>query len=147
RLPRIISIVLLALVLASLGHFFASGSAGEPPLPVLAMVAPPAVLAQNLPPAPLADSVSPVGVSVPEAIATPAGPVYEPYPSYIYIPTHAEERQPLQVVLALHGMGGEGKAFGANMIKEAERNGWLLVAPTINYGDWHNPDVVAGEEI
>lgn len=85
--------------------------------------------------------------SAPPVAGSAAAPTFAPFNSYIYIPTHAEERQPLQVVIALHGMGGEGKSFGATMIKEAERNGWLLMAPTINYGDWRNPDVVAAEEI
>jgi pimeloyl-ACP methyl ester carboxylesterase len=32
-------------------------------------------------------------------------------------------------------------------MKEAEKHGWLLVAPTIAYGDWKNPESVASEEI
>jgi predicted esterase len=83
-------------------------------------------------------------VPEPPQTVTPRSPVYD---SYLYVPTHAGQRQPLQVVIALHGMGGEGESFGARMIKDAERNGWLLVAPTIAYGDWHNPEVVAAEDI
>src|SRR5260221_5050713 len=109
KIPRILSVVLSALVLASLGYIFAPVSVGESPMPVVAMIVPVAIPAPNLPPAPIAVLGPPVDVSAQEAIPTPAGPVYEPYNSYIYIPTHAEERQPLQVVLALHGMGGEGK--------------------------------------
>jgi hypothetical protein len=44
----------------------------------------------------------------------PAGldPKFKPYPTFLYIPTDAVKRQPLQIVLALHGMGSEGKGFG-----------------------------------
>jgi len=64
-----------------------------------------------------------------------------------YVPTHASAQQPLQVVIALHGMGGEGKGFAAPLILEAERNNWLLVAPTFQYGNWHDPEHVAQEDI
>ncbi len=74
-------------------------------------------------------------------------PQYKPFAAYTYVPTTASAHQPLQVLVALHGMGGEGKGFAAPLIKEAERNGWLLVAPTIPYGDWHNPDQVAQEDV
>ena len=30
--------------------------------------------------------------------------------------------------------------------QQADANGWLIVAPTIKYGDWTNPDVVAHED-
>jgi pimeloyl-ACP methyl ester carboxylesterase len=54
--------------------------------------------------------------------------------------------EPLQALVALHGMGGNGEQFAAGLISEADRNHWLLVAPTINYGDWTDPNQVAGED-
>src|SRR5712692_3126097 len=54
--------------------------------------------------------------------------------------------KPVQVLLALHGMGGNGEAFSKDLVEQADRYGWLLVAPTIDYGDWTNPNVVAREE-
>jgi pimeloyl-ACP methyl ester carboxylesterase len=54
--------------------------------------------------------------------------------------------QPLQVLVALHGMGGNGDDFARDLQDQADRYGWVLVAPTIAYGDWTNPDAVAREE-
>jgi poly(3-hydroxybutyrate) depolymerase len=53
---------------------------------------------------------------------------------------------PLQVLVALHGMGGNGNDFGSALDQQADANGWLIVAPTIKYGDWTNPDGVAHED-
>jgi pimeloyl-ACP methyl ester carboxylesterase len=54
--------------------------------------------------------------------------------------------RPVQVLLALHGMGGNGEDFSKELVEQADRYGWLLVAPTIDYGDWRNPAVVMREE-
>jgi pimeloyl-ACP methyl ester carboxylesterase len=53
---------------------------------------------------------------------------------------------PLQVLLVLHGMGGNGADFSRDLFDKADTNGWLIVAPTIDYGDWTNPNVVAQED-
>jgi pimeloyl-ACP methyl ester carboxylesterase len=50
------------------------------------------------------------------------------------------------VLVALHGMGGNGPDFARDLTEQADRNGWLLIAPTIEYGDWTNPSVVANED-
>ena len=52
----------------------------------------------------------------------------------------------LQVLLALHGMGGSGEDFSKDLFEQADTYGWLIVAPTINYGDWKNPIIVARED-
>ncbi len=54
--------------------------------------------------------------------------------------------KPVQVLLALHGMGGNGEDFSKELVEQADRYGWLIVAPTIGYGDWTNTSVVAREE-
>jgi pimeloyl-ACP methyl ester carboxylesterase len=54
--------------------------------------------------------------------------------------------KPLQVLLALHGMGSNGEDFSRDLVDQADRYGWLLVAPTIDYGDWTKPDLVARED-
>jgi len=54
--------------------------------------------------------------------------------------------KPLQVLVALHGMGGNGEAFAKDLVEQADHYGWLIVAPTIDYGDWTNTAVVAREE-
>jgi pimeloyl-ACP methyl ester carboxylesterase len=43
-------------------------------------------------------------------------------------------------------MGGNGEQFAANLLAAAERNHWLVVAPTIQYGDWTDPAQVATED-
>jgi len=53
---------------------------------------------------------------------------------------------PLQVLVALHGIGGNGEQFAGPILSEADRNNWLLVAPTIVYGDWTDPNQVASED-
>ena len=54
--------------------------------------------------------------------------------------------QPLMALLALHGMGGSGEAFSKDLAEAADHYGWVIVAPTIEYGDWTNPEVVARED-
>jgi poly(3-hydroxybutyrate) depolymerase len=67
---------------------------------------------------------------------------------YIRVPNTAvaASGQPLQVLVALHGMGGSGADFGSALAAEADEHGWLIVAPTIAYGDWTNPDQISREE-
>jgi pimeloyl-ACP methyl ester carboxylesterase len=54
--------------------------------------------------------------------------------------------KPLQVLVALHGMGGNGDQIASQLVAHADRNHWLLVAPTIEYGDWTSPEQIAREE-
>lgn len=54
--------------------------------------------------------------------------------------------KPLQPVLVLHGMGGNGEDFSRDLFDQADTYGWLIVAPTIAYGDWTKPDVVTAED-
>ena len=67
---------------------------------------------------------------------------------YIYAPSNAARiSQPLQVVFALHGMGGEGKGFCQGLLGAADRQGWIVVAPTFSYRNWRDPAVVAADDI
>jgi predicted esterase len=54
--------------------------------------------------------------------------------------------QPAQVLIALHGMGGNGVDFANALASQADAHGWVIVAPTITYGDWTNPDQISHEE-
>jgi pimeloyl-ACP methyl ester carboxylesterase len=49
-------------------------------------------------------------------------------------------------VIALHGMGGNGPDFAAPLAGQADQNNWLLVAPTLTYGDWTDPAQISREE-
>jgi pimeloyl-ACP methyl ester carboxylesterase len=65
---------------------------------------------------------------------------------YFRAPTNAPPDRPLQVLIALHGMGGDGQVFGSELADQADRYGWAIVAPTITYGDWMDPAQVARED-
>jgi pimeloyl-ACP methyl ester carboxylesterase len=65
---------------------------------------------------------------------------------YVRGPRTGADGQPLQVLIALHGMGGKGADFCAALAAEADAHGWLVVAPTVAYGDWTNPDQIARED-
>jgi pimeloyl-ACP methyl ester carboxylesterase len=43
-------------------------------------------------------------------------------------------------------MGGGGEDFAADLKVAADQHGWVLVAPTIAYGDWTDPTQVARED-
>lgn len=64
----------------------------------------------------------------------------------IRAPQGAVAGQPLRVLIALHGMGGNGADFGAALTRQADAHGWLIVAPTIKYGDWTDPVQIASED-
>ena len=74
----------------------------------------------------------------------------DPIPAHVlYLPTNAAARAAaggLQVLVALHGIGGDGAGFSAPLLDQAERNGWVLVAPTFGYGDWHDPEQVRRDD-
>src|SRR3989440_3046161 len=65
---------------------------------------------------------------------------------FVHVPRGVTPETPLQVLVALHGMGGNGPLFAAGLLRDAERNHWLVVAPTIEYGDWTDPAQVARED-
>jgi pimeloyl-ACP methyl ester carboxylesterase len=65
---------------------------------------------------------------------------------YIRAPQNVPDGQPLQVLIALHGMGGNGADFGGAFASLADANGWLVVAPTISYGDWIDPNQIVHED-
>jgi len=65
---------------------------------------------------------------------------------YLHLPKDLPIGSPVQVLVALHGMGGNGEQFAANLLRDAERNHWLIVAPTFEYGDWTDPAQIARED-
>lgn len=97
-------------------------------------------------------AVTTVGSAAPASVAASsaaAGPIAgTPIRSvYLRLPRGGTTPgRPLQVLLALHGMGGNGEDFSKDLLEQADRYGWLLVAPTIDYGDWTDPNVVASED-
>src|SRR6266542_616290 len=65
---------------------------------------------------------------------------------YVHPPREQTPGKPLQVLVALHGMGGTGEQIASKLVAQADRNQWLLIAPTVNYGDWTDPAQIAREE-
>jgi pimeloyl-ACP methyl ester carboxylesterase len=65
---------------------------------------------------------------------------------YIRAPQNAPAGQPVQVLIALHGMGGNGVDFGGALATQADAHGWLIIAPTIGYGDWTDPAQIVRED-
>ena len=65
---------------------------------------------------------------------------------FLYIPTNAAARGPLQVLVTVHGMGGNGAGFCQNFINRAEQDGWIIVSPTFKYQDYRDPNLVLQDE-
>src|SRR5947208_5086742 len=90
-------------------------------------------------------------------LAAPARPAFAPVARaaelsarvpavMVHPPRELPTGQPLQVLVVLHGMGGSGEQIASQLVAQADRNHWLLVAPTIDYGDWTDPAQIAREE-
>lgn len=79
-----------------------------------------------------------------ERPVTPARPTPPPQPFsrndlFIHMPPNASPLKPLRVLVVLHGMGGRGDIFSSGLIADADRHGWLLIAPTMRYRDYMDP--------
>ena len=55
---------------------------------------------------------------------------------YLYIPNSARSGQPITVLAAFRGVGDNADEFAQGLAPQAEMNGWVLVVPKFNYGDW-----------
>jgi pimeloyl-ACP methyl ester carboxylesterase len=88
--------------------------------------------------APARPSFAPVARAAELSAAVPA--------VYVRPPKEVPPGQPLQVLVALHGMGGTGEQIADRLVAQADRNHWLLIAPTVKYGDWNDPAQIAREE-
>src|SRR2546421_4354795 len=65
---------------------------------------------------------------------------------FVHLPPTLPRQGPVRVVVALHGMGGNGEDFSREFLQMTDANNWLVVAPTIAYGHWTDPAQVANEE-
>jgi predicted esterase len=93
--------------------------------------------------APGSSSVLAAGPSVVALRAAGAAQVQD---VFIRPPQNLREGKPQRIVVAMHGMGGNGADFGGALAAQADRHGWLIVAPTIRYRDWTDPEQVARED-
>ena len=87
----------------------------------------------------------PAVVNAAEAPSDP-GRMQEVQSVFVHVPPALPPDARVRVLLVLHGMGGKGDAFSREFLSMADANGWLVVAPTISYGDWTDPVQVASEE-
>jgi pimeloyl-ACP methyl ester carboxylesterase len=65
---------------------------------------------------------------------------------YVRPPQTVTEPEPLQALIVLHGMGGNGADFANAFASLADAQGWLIVAPTFSYGDWTDPNQIIHED-
>lgn len=70
-------------------------------------------------------------------------------PVAIYVPPGSgTSSKPITVLVALHGMFGNGGDFGVPLLDFAEKNGLVLIAPTFNYNvNYKNPEIIANEDL
>ncbi len=88
----------------------------------------------ELSPAPAASAVTPSRqVQVP---ATTTRPAY-----WAFVPTG--DSSPRTILLALHGMGQVGDSLGGQLMPFAQERNWVIIAPTIEYGEWRDPERLA----
>lgn len=67
----------------------------------------------------------------------------EPLSDYaFYPPTNPPTDRPMQILVVLHGMGGNGPDFAKPVLSAADANGWAVLAPTMPYRDYRDPDLV-----
>jgi predicted peptidase len=78
---------------------------------------------------PSAADIAALTSGVPPAASAPsAAPSY-----FLHVPPNAPSDQPVQVLLLLHGFGGQGQDFAQQFLSVADANQWIVVAPTLNY--------------
>lgn len=66
---------------------------------------------------------------------------------YIHMPPAPKAGHALQIIMAIHGMGGNGADFGQPLISYADEYGFVLVAPTMQYDpDYTDPARVAAND-
>ena len=103
---------------------------------------------RSLAPALLALLLALASVGLVAAAPSEAPASFDARSVYVHAPADAASREkPLQVVVALHGMGGEGQGFCQGFLSAAERNGWVVVAPTFKYRNWKDPATVAEDDV
>ena len=68
------------------------------------------------------------------------------HPAYsLYAP--GDISQPHVALVVLHGMGGDGPSMASLVLPYAQAQNWIVIAPTIPYGDWRDPVQVGDEDL
>lgn len=72
----------------------------------------------------------------------------EGLPVAAYIPANVSAQSSVQVVLALHGMYGNGGVFCQGLLTFAQKNHVMVVAPTFNYNpDYKSTQIIKTEDV
>jgi poly(3-hydroxybutyrate) depolymerase len=66
----------------------------------------------------------------------------DPLPTYTFVPPPNPNGQPVRLLVVLHGMGGSGADMAAMFTAQAAQRGWALLAPTMPYHDYLDPEQV-----
>ena len=66
---------------------------------------------------------------------------------FLYVPPSVPKQGPVQLVVALHGVGENGFIAGWPFRSLALKHGWILAAPTMSWGDWFDPERVRIEDL
>lgn len=69
-----------------------------------------------------------------QVAATPEHPAYS-----LYVPRRPASAAPRTGLLVLHGMGGDGPGMAAGLLQLAQEQDWVVIAPTVGYGEWRDP--------
>lgn len=64
----------------------------------------------------------------------------------LYIPTSAGLGRPLTLLVAIRGMGDRPEDFATGFAPRAEANGWILIVPRFNYGDWKQIETLRADD-
>ena len=87
----------------------------------------------------LAEAAVAVTQAQPETVRYVAA---DPLPTYTFVPPSAPTNGPVRLMVVLHGMGGSGADMAAMLGPYAAQQGWALLAPTMPYRDYRDPELV-----
>lgn len=62
-----------------------------------------------------------------------------------YVPPDTADAEPLTVLLVLHAEQQTGPEAARPLLETAARNRWAVLAPTLAYRDWADPEYVVGD--
>lgn len=130
---RIAGLACLGALVVAVGTWWATWA-----FPAAALAAPDDVQVAHVP-----RSLQAVVAVAPQELQLPATAEHPAYT--LYVP--GGPPMPRTALVALHGMGGNGPGLASRLIKAAEERNWLLIAPTIPYGDWRDPNQLVAEEL
>ena len=66
----------------------------------------------------------------------------DPLKDYTFVAPTGATKQPVRLLIALHGMGGNGADMATMLKPLAQQQGWAILAPTMPYRDYRDPELV-----